>query len=75
MVSLLLDYGVPVDTTDFKQQTPLYMAIKNNHLGCARLLLQNGANPNGSDGNRCTPLYWAAQYGYIKQIMVSVVAL
>lgn len=63
-VNILLDHGAQIDSTDLKQQTPLFVAIKQNHLDCAEVLLRRGANPNGSNGNLSTPLYWATSSGF-----------
>lgn len=45
----LLDLGVPVDSIDEAGQTPLHHACMLGRLGCARLLLRRGADPNAYD--------------------------
>ena len=35
-VRCLLDLGAEVDLTDMKGQTPLFVAVKDQHLECAR---------------------------------------
>ncbi|VDO75680.1 unnamed protein product [Heligmosomoides polygyrus] len=52
MIKLLLLYETPVMEENGKYPSrknidePLRLAIKNGHFECARLLLENGANPN-----------------------------
>ncbi|KAH7028772.1 ankyrin repeat-containing domain protein [Microdochium trichocladiopsis] len=55
MARLLLSYGARVDSRDIQGLTPLCVAIKNNHLATARLLLEAGADPLAIDyqGKRC----------------------
>jgi len=73
-VSTLLKRGARVDVTDVKAQTPLFIAVVNQHWECAEMLLSftdaygAGADPNGSDRNLCTPLAVAAQRGYAEGV-------
>ena len=57
---------------DIKGQTPLFVAVKNNHTRCVHILLDAGANPNGSSDCLCTPLYVAAMQGQAECIQLLV---
>ena len=63
-MELLVQYGADVNVPDIKAQTPLTMAVKNQHIRCVRALLVAGANPNGDARSLCSPLYIAAMNGY-----------
>ncbi|XP_059083766.1 ankyrin repeat and SOCS box protein 12-like isoform X3 [Tigriopus californicus] len=67
-IQILLEHRADVDLVDVKAQTPLFVALVNQHWGCARLLLESGANPNGNDRNMCTPLSVMAQRGYYEGV-------
>mmetsp|Transcript_4038 Transcript_4038/g.3864 ORF Transcript_4038/g.3864 Transcript_4038/m.3864 type:complete len:87 (+) Transcript_4038:901-1161(+) len=43
-MTLLLDYGTFIDAKDHSGITPLYIAIKNDHLEAAQLLIVRQAN-------------------------------
>ena len=60
----MLENGAQVDKTDVKAQTPLFVAMVNQHWECAEALLEAGADPNGNEKNLCTPLAVMAQRGY-----------
>lgn len=62
-MAYLIAQGAVVDLVDVKGQTALYVAVVNGHLDCVRILLEAGANPNGSRHHRSTPLYHAARVG------------
>ena len=47
-----------------KAQTPLFVSLVNQHYDCARLLLEAGADPNGSQANLCSPLSIMCQRGF-----------
>ena len=49
-VKRLLEQGVDVDQKDENQECGLFRAAKRGHLQVARLLLQNGANVNVTNG-------------------------
>lgn len=67
----LLDLGVPVDSIDDSHQTPLHHASALGRLGCARLLLQRGADPNAyNDHLGSNPLGWAALRPHIDMILL-----
>lgn len=59
-----------MDLPDIKAQTPLLIAIQKKYTDCASALIKAGANPNGDPGNRSTPLYIAAQIGYVEGVKV-----
>ena len=61
-----------MNVVDIKGQTPLFVAVKNNHIGCVRILLNAGADPNGSKDCLCTPLYVAAMQGQAQCIQLLV---
>jgi len=63
-LELLLQHGADVNVPDIKAQTPLTMAVKNQHIKCVHALLVAGANPNGDARSLCSPLYIAAMNGY-----------
>ena len=63
-IKILLENGAQVDKVDVKAQTPLFVAMVNQHWECAEALLEAGADPNGNEKNLCTPLAVMAQRGY-----------
>lgn len=69
-IRVLLSHGADVDLADVKAQTPLFVAVVNQHWQCARMLLEAGADPNGSERNLCTPLSVMAQRGYYEGVKV-----
>lgn len=62
-VRLLLDFGAMIDSSDIKAQTPLFLALRNQHLEVARILLMHNASPDGDLANAATPLSHAAWHG------------
>ena len=63
-LKVLLANAAEVDKTDVKAQTPLFIAMVNQHWECGEILLKSGADPNGNEKNLCTPLAVMAQRGY-----------
>ena len=63
-IQILLEAGATIDCLDAKAQTPLFVSLVNQHWSCARLLLQAGADPNGSPANLCSPLSIVCQRGF-----------
>jgi hypothetical protein len=59
VVAWLLQHGTDPNFTS-TGDTALHMAVMRDHIGCARLLLDAGANPNQQDVDGCVPL-WAVQ--------------
>ncbi len=43
------------------KRTPLHFAAKMGHLGCIRLLLRYGGDPNSQDEDGYTPLHYLCQ--------------
>jgi ankyrin repeat protein len=50
------------------KRNPLILAIMNGHMKLASLLLQYGAEWEGTDSSNNTPLHYAAGYGYRQAI-------
>jgi len=63
-LEMLICHGADLDVPDIKAQTPLMMAVKNQHINCVSALLLAGANPNGDARSLCSPVYIAAMNGY-----------
>ena len=56
-MSLLINENVPVSTFDKFGHTPLQLSVHKGHYGCARLLLEHGADPNAiGDARGHSPL-------------------
>ena len=55
-VAWLLAHGANPDFTS-TGETALHAAVSGNHLECARLLLEAGANPNQQDVDGCVPMW------------------
>ena len=64
-----LDDGADPNLSDQGGYTPLIHAANVNHVGCVARLIEAGANPNCHAGS-CTPLNFAALYGYTDIIRV-----
>ncbi|KAL1770846.1 ankyrin repeat and SOCS box protein 1 [Sigmodon hispidus] len=62
-VDFLIRKGAEVDLVDVKGQTALYVAVVNGHLESTKILLEAGADPNGSRHHRSTPVYHASRVG------------
>ncbi|MBL7650321.1 MAG: ankyrin repeat domain-containing protein, partial [Candidatus Hydrogenedentes bacterium] len=61
LIELLLKNGADIDDRQGSfAMTPLEVAVANNCQSAAKLLLDNGAAPNGRPGDRQTPLGLAA---------------
>ena len=61
---MLVAAGANIDCLDAKAQTPLFVSLVNQQWACARLLLESGADPNGSSANLCSPLSIMCQRGF-----------
>ena len=70
-LKLLIKAGADIHIVDVKGQTPLFVAVKNRRLQCARLLLQSGACPDGDVKNSSTPLNVAFMNGDINSVLVN----
>lgn len=69
---LFLDAGMPVDTRDSRDWTPLMVAAFHGNEAAAKLLIERGADPCARDRAGYTPLHWAALKGY--QEVVTLIA-
>lgn len=69
---LFLKAGMPVDTRDARDWTPLMVAAFNGKEAAAKLLIESGANPAAADRGGYTPLHWAALKGYAQVIALLV---
>jgi uncharacterized protein len=54
-VALALRVGADQETTDDRRRTPLLLAVTNEHVDVARVLVALGANPNALDAQHDTP--------------------
>jgi ankyrin repeat protein len=59
----LLGKGDQIDAPDKEGSTPLLVAVSQDHLDAAKLLLARGANANSANRYRVTPLYVATLHG------------
>ncbi len=62
-VDRLIAAGTPVDTTNAAGQTPLLLAVQNDHLAVATRLIDAGANINAQAANHDTPWLLAGALG------------
>ena len=67
---LVLDLGVPVDSRDKDGCTPLRYASSLGRLGCVRLLLARGADPNLPDPLVVNALHSAITGGHLDVAML-----
>jgi len=59
----LLAAGAPLDPVDEAKQTPLLLAVQNNHLAAATLLIEAGSNINAQAANMDSPWLLAGARG------------
>lgn len=59
----LIAAGAAIDAADAAKQTPLLLAVRNNHLAVALRLIDAGANINAQAANRDTPWLLAGALG------------
>ena len=64
-VAWLLEHGAKPDFT-FCGETALHLAAAGDHLACARLFLQAGANPNQKDVDGCVPMSGVRSHGMLE---------
>ena len=62
-IERLISAGAPIDATDAAKQTPLLLAVRNNHLAAALRLIDAGANINAQAANQDTPWLLAGALG------------
>lgn len=65
VVELLLSRGSDVNIRAANENgfTPLHAASAQDHVDCARMLLDHGANPNAANNFGVTPVFWAVENG------------
>ena len=60
-----LGHGAKVDAVGGElRSTPLHWAVRQGHLQMVVLLMQHGADPDLKDGEGCSGLHLAAQFGH-----------
>ena len=59
----LIAAGAPLDPLDASKQTPLLLAVQNNHLAAAIVLIEAGANTNAQAANQDSPWLLAGARG------------
>jgi len=64
VITLFLDAGFNIDTTDERLWTPLMVSAFNGNMEMAEFLIENGAKIDHHDSAGYTPLHWAAFNGY-----------
>jgi hypothetical protein len=65
LVKKILDRGAHVDAWDYDWDcTPLFWAVRNDHIDIAKLLLDRGAKVDATDNDGWTSLHWAACRGH-----------
>jgi uncharacterized protein len=62
-VERLIASGAPIDQANTSGQTPLLLAVQNNHLAIATRLIDAGANINAQAANQDTPWLLAGALG------------
>jgi ankyrin repeat protein len=67
-VELFLKAGMPVDSRDSRDWTPLMVAAFNGSEEIAGLLIKYGADFRAQDMGGYSPLHWAAFNGYAKVV-------
>lgn len=72
MTATLPGYRQGIASESVKQTTPLHLAVVNNMLKTAAVLIENGANIEAVDPNGATPLHYAARYGYLAMVQLFV---
>jgi ankyrin repeat protein len=75
VVEVLLAHKADVNATDNNQEnSPLEMAVINDHVKILQMLLAAGANPNAATKDGVTPLQLAAQRGDLAVIKMLLTA-
>ena len=59
----LIAAGAPLDPVDAQKQTPLLVAVQNNHLAAASVLIEAGSDINAQAANKDTPWLLAGARG------------
>ncbi|KAF5026384.1 hypothetical protein F66182_1512 [Fusarium sp. NRRL 66182] len=63
LVDILANAGADLDARCSRNETPFLKAVKGGHVSIARFLFTRGADPNLSDNQDATPLWWASAKG------------
>lgn len=67
LLKYMLDrYKYDLSWGDQTKQTPLFFASFHNHINCAGVLLDKGADVNHIDSNGQNSLFWAASGGHLQ---------
>jgi ankyrin repeat protein len=61
--------GIEIEAVSTILRTPLHIAAANGFTNIARLLIDNGANPNCRDFDESTPLHCASEFGKIETLI------
>lgn len=65
LVQMFIQHGADVNAIDEEDRsTPLGIAAREGHAALVKLLLENGADPNGAGTNWAKPLAWAQRRGH-----------
>ena len=62
--------NIQIDKPDVRDQTPLFAAVKYNHIENAKILLDFGSNPNGIGASSESPVHVAVRDGFTSMIEV-----
>ena len=74
MVELLLKHGATIDSSNFKELSPLFAALKKKNEGIISALIENGCRINMKEPeSEQTPLHLAALYGCAKAVSMMLV--
>lgn len=68
----LIAAGAPRDPVDAARQTPLLLAVQNNHTAAAKVLIEAGANINAQAANSDTPWLLAGARGRTEMIRLMI---
>jgi ankyrin repeat protein len=68
----LIAAGAPLDPVDASRQTPLLLAVQNNHAAAAKVLIEAGANINAQAANSDTPWLLAGARGRTDMIRLMI---
>ena len=68
----LIAAGAPLDPVDGAKQTPLLLAVQNNHNTAAKMLIEAGANINAQAANMDTPWLLAGARGRTEMLRLMI---
>jgi ankyrin repeat protein len=68
----LIAAGAPLDPIDASRQTPLLLAVQNNHTAAAKVLIEAGSNINAQAANSDTPWLLAGARGRTEMIRLMI---